>query len=99
MTLLFLGTSRPGLWYNGGGVELITDVNIIQKYRLLSQGPLFGAASVTDSGPHSEANRVPVLTMEPEQIMILIFVNMLLRRKIKNKSRKLCVHPIYIYNK
>ena len=36
--------------------------------------------------------------MEPEQIiMILIFLNMVLRRKRKKRSRKLCVDPIFTF--
>jgi hypothetical protein len=36
--------------------------------------------------------------MEPEQIiMILIFLNMVLKRTRKKRSRKLCVHPIFTF--
>jgi hypothetical protein len=79
-----------------GGVELITDVNIIQRYRLLSQGPLCGAISVTDTGPHSEADRVPVLTVETEQIIILVFLNMVLREKERKKEQEIVCSP-YLY--
>ena len=85
---------ESGLNFPAGGVELITDINMM----LLSQGPLCRSTGVTDCGPRSKAIQVPVLTLELEQLtMILILLNLVLERRRKKRNRKFCVHHIFTF--